>query len=54
MSPKPDYSDRYKNLAPTRSETGVLTMRFHTEGGSVTFTGTTRSDFPHVLEDIRL
>ena len=52
MSTTPDYFDRYENFALTRSESGVLTLRFHTAGGPVTFTGTTHSDFPRVLEDI--
>jgi hypothetical protein len=28
MSPTPDYFDRYENFALTRSESGVLTLRF--------------------------
>jgi enoyl-CoA hydratase/carnithine racemase/ActR/RegA family two-component response regulator len=52
MSPTPDYFDRYENFALTRSESGVLTLRFHTAGGPVTFTGATHSDFPRVLEAI--
>ena len=52
MSLTPDYFDRYENFALTRSESGVLTLRFHTAGGPVTFTGTTHSDLPRVLEDI--
>jgi enoyl-CoA hydratase/carnithine racemase/short-subunit dehydrogenase involved in D-alanine esterification of teichoic acids len=52
MSPTPDYFKRYENFALTRSESGVLTLRFHTAGGPVTFTGTTHSDFPRLLEDI--
>src|ERR1700758_3528339 len=52
MSPTPDYFERYENFALTRSGSGVLTLRFHTAGGPVTFTGTTHSDFPRLLEDI--
>jgi enoyl-CoA hydratase/carnithine racemase len=52
MTPAPDYFDRYENFALTRSESGVLTLRFHTAGGPVTFTGTTHSQLPRVLEDI--
>ena len=44
MSTTPDYFDRYENFALMRSESGVLTLRFHTNGGPVTFTGTTHSD----------
>jgi enoyl-CoA hydratase/carnithine racemase len=52
MSTDPDYFDRYENLAVTRSQTGVLTLRFHTNGGPATFTGTTHSDLPRLLEEI--
>jgi enoyl-CoA hydratase/carnithine racemase len=52
MRPTPDYFQRYENFALTRSESGVLTLRLHTAGGPVTFTGTTHSDLPRVLEDI--
>jgi hypothetical protein len=33
MSPTPDYFERYENFALTRSESGVLALRFHTAGG---------------------
>ena len=46
MSSTADYFDRYENFALTRSESGVLTLRFHTNEGPATFTGTTHSDFP--------
>jgi enoyl-CoA hydratase/carnithine racemase len=52
MSSSSDYFDRYENFALTRSESGVLTLRFHTNGGPVTFTGTTHSDLPRLLEEI--
>src|ERR1700756_5897999 len=52
MSTSPDYFDRYENLALTRSESGVLTLRFHTNGGPATFTGTTHANLPRLLEEI--
>jgi enoyl-CoA hydratase/carnithine racemase len=52
MTDTPDYFARYENFALTRSDGGVLTLRFHTNGGPVTFTGTTHSDFPRLLEHI--
>jgi enoyl-CoA hydratase/carnithine racemase len=52
MSTKPDYFDRYGNFALTRSESGVLTLRFHTNDGPATFTGKTHSDLPRLLEEI--
>ena len=48
----PDYFDRYKNLSFDRTDDGVLTLRFHTDGGPITFTGTTHEDLPRALDDI--
>ena len=48
----PAYFTAYENFALTRTPSGVLTVRFHTRGGPVTFTGTTHSQFPRLLEDI--
>lgn len=50
----PAYFTRYENLAFERTDDGVLTMRFHTDGGSVIFTGQTHEDLPKALEDIAL
>ena len=50
----PAYFDRYANLAFERHDDGVLVMRFHTEGGSVVFTGQTHEDFPAALEELSL
>jgi enoyl-CoA hydratase/carnithine racemase len=49
---QPAYFDAYANFACARTESGVLTVRLHTEGGPVTFTGQTHSDFPRILEAI--
>lgn len=46
------YFGNYENLEMTRSEAGVLTLRFHTRGGPVIFTGRIHTDFTRVLEDI--
>jgi enoyl-CoA hydratase/carnithine racemase len=54
MKTEPSYFDAYENFALSRSAAGVLTVRFHTDGGPVTFTGTTHSQFPRLLEDIAL
>jgi enoyl-CoA hydratase/carnithine racemase len=35
-----------------RTPTGVLTLRFHTDNGPVTFTGTTHHDLPKAMADI--
>ena len=42
----PSYFDRYENLAFSRDDNGVLTMRFHTNGGPIIFTGQTHEDLP--------
>ncbi|WP_072802602.1 enoyl-CoA hydratase/isomerase family protein [Rhodococcoides yunnanense] len=50
----PGYFTEYKNFAITRDEDGVLLVRFHTDGGPLTFTGQTHEDFPVLLEQIAL
>jgi enoyl-CoA hydratase/carnithine racemase len=50
----PSYFDRYDNLAFSRGDEGVLVMRFHTDGGPVTFTGQTHEDLPAALEEVSL
>lgn len=49
---QPEYFNAYANFAFDRTESGVLTVRLHTDGGPVTFTGQTHSDFPRLLEAI--
>jgi enoyl-CoA hydratase/carnithine racemase len=48
----PEYFTAFKNLGFTRTPSGVLTLRFHTDGGSATFTGQTHTDFPRALYEI--
>jgi enoyl-CoA hydratase/carnithine racemase len=48
----PEYLTQYKNFALSRSASGVLILRFHTDGGPHTFDGTTHHDLPRLLEDI--
>ena len=50
----PSYFDRYENLAFSRDDNGVLTMRFHTNGGPIVFTGQTHEDLPLALEEVAL
>ena len=50
----PDYFSNYPNFALDRSADGVLTLRFHTDGGPVTFTGPMHSDLPRVLDEIAM
>jgi enoyl-CoA hydratase/carnithine racemase len=50
----PSYFGAYKNLALIRDGNGVLTVRFHTDGGPIVFTGQAHEDFPQALEEISL
>src|SRR6201997_2531163 len=50
----PAYANDYENLAFTRDDDGVLVLRFHTNGGPITFTGQTHTDFTPALEQISL
>ncbi|WP_228001448.1 enoyl-CoA hydratase/isomerase family protein [Nocardia australiensis] len=50
----PAYFGKYENLAFDRTDDGILTMRFHTDGGPIVFTGQTHEDLPHALEEIAL
>lgn len=43
---EPSYFTAFKNFEFTRTPSGVLTLRFHTDGGSATFTGQMHADFP--------
>ena len=52
MSTEPSYFNAYENFSLTRTAAGVLTVRLHTNGGPITFTGSTHSHVPRVLEDI--
>jgi enoyl-CoA hydratase/carnithine racemase len=49
---EPSYFTAFKNYEFTRTPSGVLTLRFHTDGGPVTFTGQTHSDLPRALYEI--
>lgn len=48
----PDYFSQYENLAMERTDTGVLTLRFHTDGGPIVFTGQTHHELPRALAEI--
>ena len=50
----PSYFSKYENFAMTRDDNGVLTLRFHTDGGPMVFNQQVHDDFPKVLEDIGL
>jgi enoyl-CoA hydratase/carnithine racemase len=52
MNDNPAYFDRYADFILSRSPSGVLSVRFHTDGKEHTFTGNTHHDFPRLIEDI--
>ena len=52
MPNTPDYFDAYSTFAMTRSEGGVLTLRFHQDGGPAAFSGPMQRDFPRALYEI--
>jgi enoyl-CoA hydratase/carnithine racemase len=51
---EPGYANTYENLAFTRDDDGILVLRFHTNGGPITFTAQTHQDFTTALEEISL
>lgn len=48
----PSYFNEYENLAMERTESGILTMRLHTDGGPIVFTGQVHHDLPRALAQI--
>jgi enoyl-CoA hydratase/carnithine racemase len=48
----PSYFNNYENLAIDRTESGVLTVRLHTNSGPIVFTGQTHRDLPRALAEI--
>jgi enoyl-CoA hydratase/carnithine racemase len=48
----PSYFTAFPNIAMTRTPSGVLTLRFHTDGGPATFSGRLHTDFPRALYEI--
>ena len=51
---EPDYFTHYENLSFERTDDGILTLRFHSNDGPITFTGRTHQDLPAALEEIAL
>jgi hypothetical protein len=49
---EPAYFTAFKNFVFTRTPSGVLTLRFHTDGGPATFTRQMHADFPRALYEI--
>jgi enoyl-CoA hydratase/carnithine racemase len=50
----PTYFSEFANFALDRTPDGVLTVRMHTDGGPILFTGQAHADFPVLLEAIAL
>jgi enoyl-CoA hydratase/carnithine racemase len=48
----PSYFNHYQNLAMERTDSGILTLRLHTDGGPIVFTGQTHRDLPRALAEI--
>jgi enoyl-CoA hydratase/carnithine racemase len=48
----PTYFNNYENLAMDRTESGILTVRLHTNGGPIVFTGQTHHDLPRAFAEI--
>lgn len=48
----PAYFSVFENLAMTRTDSGVLTVRFHTDGGPATFIGRMHTDLPRAVYEI--
>jgi enoyl-CoA hydratase/carnithine racemase len=46
------FSTAYEHLIVTRSQTGVITVRLHTDGGPVTISDTTRAELSNLLDDV--
>jgi enoyl-CoA hydratase/carnithine racemase len=49
---QPAYFTAFRNLQLRRTPSGVLTVRFHTDGGPATFTGQMHTDLPRALYEI--
>ncbi len=51
----PEYFSQYATFfALDRSPSGVLSLRFHTNGGPATFAGPMHSALPRLLDDIAM
>ncbi len=49
---RPAYFDAFPNLAFERDDRGVLTVRWHTEGGPLVFDARAHSDFPEAFHQV--
>lgn len=47
-----DYWNRYETIAMERTQSGVLSMRFHTNGGPLIWGAKPHSEFPRAFRDV--
>ena len=47
-----DYFNRYENVAMERTDSGILTVRLHTDGGPIVFTGQAHRDLARAFAEI--
>ncbi len=52
MSSRPDYFDRYETLNFERTDSGILTLRLHSNGGPVVYRSAHHHDWAHAFLDI--
>jgi enoyl-CoA hydratase/carnithine racemase len=52
MSSRPEYFDRYETLNFERTDSGILTLRLHSNGGPVVYRSAHHHDWAHAFLDI--
>lgn len=52
MPRRPDYFDGYETMAFERTESGILTVRLHSDGGSVKYRAAHHTHWAHAFLDI--
>ena len=52
MGKRPEYFDRYETIAFDRTESGVLTVRLHTNNGPVVYSSVNHREWVHSFFDI--
>lgn len=52
MRKRPAYFDKYSTIAFERTDSGILTIRFHSNGGPVVYASSHHNDWVHAFFDI--
>ena len=52
MTQRPAYFDRYSTIAFERTDSGILTIRLHSNGGPVVYASSHHNDWVHAFFDI--